>query len=368
MISIGEGGTCTIQTANATSIVCTINDAPAGQHVVQLNVADKGLASSNRSFIVQVPLLITSFNPNGGDTGGGFPLTITGSGFSSNTRVSIGENFCTNLTVVNFTTIQCVVPPSSSGSLTQVSVTITDGLHSAMAPGIFRYNSTTIPTISSINPTYVTTKGGLMHINGTGFGNRDISVFVHTKKARVISSSNNYILVNLSALAPGLYPITVHTSTGYARPLFHIEYRFYVQQIVPQVGSAYSGTDIYINGEGFENGTRVQTRDRNNLVSPCNILSLQLNQIHCRTTSNRRQVTITSYGTHPSYGFGYSWFPVRETVQQGTVVTWHWDSAQLSSPAYYKVQQVASSYSTTPVPNGFDSGPPTSSGKRYAFQ
>jgi hypothetical protein len=364
MISIGDDGSCTVQTANATSILCTIINAPSGQYILQLNVADKGLASSNNSYMVDVPLSITSFAPNGGDSGGGYTLTIVGGGFSSDALVTLGENFCINVTVVSFTTIQCIVPPSSSGSLIQVSVTVVDGSNSATASSQFTYNVTTIPTIYSINPTYVTMSGGLLYINGTGFGNGDISVFIDTINALVLASSNNYILVNLSSLSPGLYPITVSTSMGFARPLFQIEYRFYVQQVSPQVGSAYGGTDIYLNGVGFENGTSVQLRDQNNGISPCNIISIQSNQIHCQTTLIAPQVTITSYGTHPIYGFGYSWFPIRETVQQGTIVTWYWDSSQLLSPVYYKVQQVDSAYSTTPVPNGFDSGSTTSSGKQ----
>ncbi|CAF3595884.1 unnamed protein product [Rotaria sordida] len=362
MISIGESGSCTVQAVSVTSIQCTIINAPSGRHILQLNVADKGLASSNDIYMVNVPLFITSFEPNGGDSGGGYTLTVVGGGFSSNALITLGENFCINVIVISFTTIQCIVPPSSSGSLTQVRVTVIDSTNSAMATVQFTYNVTIAPTIHSINPTYVTMSSGLLEINGTGFGNRDISVFVDTKNARVLASSNNHILVSLSTLPPGLYPITVRTSMGFARPLFHIEYRFYIQQISPQVGSAYGGTDIYLNGKGFENGTRIQLRDRNNRIAPCNILSVQSNQIHCRITSPSRQVTITSYGTHPTYGFGYSWFPIRETVQQGTIVTWYWDSTQLLSPVYYKVQQVANAYSTTPVPSGFDSGPVTSSG------
>ena len=364
MISIGESGSCTVQAASTILILCSIINAPSGQQILQLNVADKGIASSNNNFVVIVPLSITSFIPNGGDSGGGYTLTINGGGFSSNALVTLGENFCINPTVINFITIKCIVPPRSTTSLAQVRVTVNDGLSSTMASGQFTYNTATTPTINSINPMYVTMSGGLLDITGTGFGNNDVSVDVNTKNVRVLASSNNHIQVNLSALPPGRYPIRVLTSTGFARPLFYIEYRFYIQQISPQVGSAYSGTDIYVNGAGFDNGTSIQLRDPNNRTAPCNTVSIQSNQIHCQTTSIDRKVTITSYGTHPTYGFGYSWFPIRETVQQGTVVTWYWDSSQLLSPVYYKVQQVLNAYSSTPVLNGFDSGTATSSGKQ----
>ncbi|CAF4003686.1 unnamed protein product, partial [Rotaria magnacalcarata] len=368
MVLIGETGTCTVQTASPTQIVCTLANAPSGQQSLRLNIADKGIASCNQNLTVNVPLTIVSFDPSGGNSGGGYMLTVTGSGFSSNAIVKLGEHFCLNLTVISFTAIQCTVPPSDASSLTQVTVTTMDGLMSTTATNRFTYNVTSAPTITSISPTSVTMSGGQLQINGAGFGFGNIAVFIGTKKARLLASTNNYILVSLSSLPPGLYPIIVNTSSGCARPLFYIEYQFYVQEISPKVGSAYGGTDVYLNGVGFENQTLVQLRDDDNQISPCNIISLQSNQIHCQTTVSARQVNITSFGTHPIYGFGYSWYPIRETVEQGTTVMWYWDSSQLSSPVYYKVQQVENAYSTTPVSNGFDSGTVSTSGSfSYRF-
>ncbi|CAF3993224.1 unnamed protein product, partial [Rotaria magnacalcarata] len=79
------------------------------------------------------------------------------------------------------------------------------------------------------------------------------------------------------------------------------------------------------------------------------------------------QVTVTSNGFHPTYGFGYAWYPTRETVRQGTIVTWYWSSLELSTPVYYKIQQVANAYSTEPIPYGFDSGSSTSVGS-FSYQ
>ncbi|CAM4838515.1 unnamed protein product [Rotaria magnacalcarata] len=367
IITIGKNGSCNIVSANTTSIICTIVNAPSGPQILQLNIVEKGLASSNDIVIVNVPLLITSFDPTGGDVGGGYQLAIIGSGFSPNAFITIGESFCRNLTVFNFSSIQCTVPPTGSMTLIRVAVIVIDGFNIASASGQFTYNVTNTPIIYNISPTFVTMLGGLLNISGTGFGNDSISVFVATTSVRVLASSNNYILVNLSALPPGLYPVTVRTSMGFARPIFHIEYRFYVQEVSPQIGSAYGGTDVYVYGGGFANGTRIQLRDQSNRSFPCNIISIQSNRIHCQTTSNSLQVTVTSNGFHPTYGFGYAWYPTRETVRQGTIVTWYWSSPELSTPVYYKIQQVANAYSTEPIPYGFDSGSSTSVGS-FSYQ
>ena len=362
IVSIGEGGWCTVQSASGTSIVCAILNAPSGRQLLQLNIADKGRPSANGNFFVNVPLSISSFTPNGGDAGGGDTLTVLGEGFSSNALITLGEHFCLNQTVLSFTSIRCVVPPSSSATFNQVRVTGTDGSNSATASTLFTYNTTTLPTISSISPTFVTSSGGVIAINGTGFGPQGLSVLIDTKNARVLFASNNEILINVTALAPGLYPLRVRTSSGFARPLFYLECRFYVQEISPQLGSAYGGNEISLNGVGFENGTRVQLRNRENQTAPCNIISIQSTQIQCQTTKITQQVNITSFGTHPTYGFGYSWFPIRQTVEQGTLVQWSWDSSQLLTPVTYQLQQVDSAYGNTPTPSGFDSGSPTSAG------
>lgn len=363
MVLIGESGLCEVRAANATSILCTITNAPSGRQTLRVSVVEKGLASSLVNFTVTVPLSISSFSPNEGNAGGGYQLTIVGSGFSSDAIVMLGNNRCRNQSNLYFSVITCTVPPSGSLITAHVDVEVIDGLNSTTALRQFLYNMTNTPTIQSIYPNFVTMTGGLVSINGSGFGIRGVSVFVNMSGIRVLTLSDNNILVNLSALPPGRYPVTVLTQLGYARPLFHIEYRFYVQQVSPQIGSAYGGTDIYVQGAGFENGTRVQLRDQLNNRTPCDIISMQLSQIHCRTTSITRQATITSNGVHPTYGFGYAWFPAYRTVQQGTNVTWSWSSAQLLVPIYYKIQQVVSAYVEEPLLNGFDSGLATSSGK-----
>lgn len=362
-MSIGDNGSCFVIAVNETSIACTIVNAPSGTQNLRVTIVGYGLASSNENFTVNVSLVIDSFDPVGGLSGGGYQMTILGGGFSPNVIVMVGENYCRNLSVDNFTIVKCIVPPSSSDRSAQVAVTVIDGFQSVRASRNFEYNVTNTTIIYGISPTFTTVIGGLLNITGTGFDINDVAVFVDGSRVQIVSLSNNYILVNLSPLPPGIYPIMVRTSTGFARPLFNIEYRFYIQEIWPHIGSAYGGTDIYVNGDGFVNGTRVQLRDSNNQLFPCNIISIQLNQIHCQTTSFSNQAIITSNGIHPTYGFGYAWLPIRLTIAQSTNVTWYWDSSQLSTPVYYKIQQVQNESSTEPVQNGFDSGQATRSGK-----
>ena len=264
----------------------------------------------------------------------------------------------------NSSSITCTVPPTTASENIQATVVVTDGSNSFTAATQFTYNVTNTSSISSVTPDFLTTAGGQLNITGTDFGTDSVSVFVGSVQATVTSISSTEILALSPPLAPGIYPIKVSTTNGYARPLMQIEYRFYVYTISPQVGSLYGGTDVYIQGGGFDGSSLVTFTDDDSNNVPCNVLSVESNQIHCRTTAAVPRVMITSDGIDPTYGLGFAWSPQYATVQQGTVVQWVWETSALLLTRTYKVQQVANGYDTTPLSGGFDSGTATSSGKK----
>jgi hypothetical protein len=296
-------------------------------------------------------------------TGGGYTLTIDGTGFSSATTVTVGGNICTNPQVTNFSLITCTVPATAALSNSQVTVSVIDGSNIANASSQFTYNVTNTPNIVSSSPSVFTVAGGQLNISGTLFGTGSISVSVGSAQASVAISSPTNIIATVPILAPGIYPVMVLTANGYARPPIQIEYRLYVQQVSPQVGSLYGGTDVYVQGQGFDNTTSVNFVG-NNVSVPCTVVSFQATQIHCQTTAAAPQVTITSNGVDPVNGAGFAWSPQYATVQVGAVVQWQWGSSALLSSITYKVQQVDNGYSISPTTNGFDSGNATASGKK----
>lgn len=204
--------------------------------------------------------------------------------------------------------------------------------------------------------------GGQLTLVGTNFGTSSVTVYVGTTQATVRSLSSTQIIADLPSLGPGIYPITVSTANGYARPAIQIEYRFYVQSVSPQVGSLYGGTTVYVQGDGFDNTTTVLFTDGTNNAS-CNVVSVQSNQIQCQTAAAAPSVIISSNGVDPTYGIGFAWTPQYATVQQGAVVQWTWGSSALLTTLAYKVTQVANGYTTTSVSGGFDSGNASASGK-----
>lgn len=302
------------------------------------------------------------------NTGGGYSITLIGAGFSSSTIVLIDENNCNDLIMSNFSSITCTVPPTMASETTQVSVVIIDGSNSVTALTQFTYNVTDIPQITSVNPSFVSITGGQLTIDGTNFGTDSVSVTIGTTNTTIVSITSTEIIVNLPSLPPGMYPIIVATVNGYAHPIMSIEYRFYVQNISPQVGSLYGGSDIYIQGEGFDNSSIVtfidddDVNNSNNDVS-CNIISIQSTLIHCQTDTAISPVIITANGTDPINGYGFAWSPTNVTIQQGTIIEWQWNASAVSSINVYKVQQVANDTDTEPVVDGFDSGNASLSGR-----
>ncbi|CAF1300760.1 unnamed protein product, partial [Adineta ricciae] len=367
VVSIGASGLCTVTSCTTTSIQCTIVNAPAGQYAVEVNVLGKGFASSSSSLIVNIPLQITAISPASGGAGGGYSLTVTGTGFSANTVVTVDNNLCLNPRITNNSIIVCSVPSTNAMSNTQVNVSVSDGSLTSNAPSLFTYNINNTPTITSISPNVAFVSGGTqVTINGALFGSGSISVLIGNTSATIVSATSTQIIATLPSLTAGIYSVYVSTANGYARPSVSLEYRFYVQSVSPQVGSLYGGTNVYIQGQGFDNSTTVNFTSSTNSI-PCTIVSVQSTQIHCQTTAAAPQITITSNGVDPTYGTGFAWSPQYATVQQGAIVTWQWGSSALLSSINYKVQQTANGYDTTALAGGFDSGNATTSGS-FSYQ
>jgi hypothetical protein len=68
-VIIGTSGSCNVIAATATSLTCTIVAAPSGNYTIQVNIAGEGLATGTSSFLVTVPLQVSSIVPTTGGAG-----------------------------------------------------------------------------------------------------------------------------------------------------------------------------------------------------------------------------------------------------------------------------------------------------------
>src|SRR5581483_1120494 len=77
-------------------------------------------AAASDSIRYQAPPTVTSVSPNGGPTGGGKTVTLTGTNFTAATAVDFGGAAASGYTVVNATKITAKTPAHSAGTVNVV--------------------------------------------------------------------------------------------------------------------------------------------------------------------------------------------------------------------------------------------------------
>jgi hypothetical protein len=87
-----------------------------------------GLSTPVQSEAPPVPSL-GSVSPALGDTAGGIQITLSGTGLTGTTAVTIGGTACTSIVVVNSTTVRCLTPAKSAGTY-DVEITTSGGTDS----------------------------------------------------------------------------------------------------------------------------------------------------------------------------------------------------------------------------------------------
>ncbi len=94
-VTVGKSS-CSIVSANATQITCTLANHPAGYYDISVLIEGKGMSVSSNVSCFRYLLTVDSVSPVSGGVGGGSPLTITGNGFMDYTPLSsdnLGEPF-----------------------------------------------------------------------------------------------------------------------------------------------------------------------------------------------------------------------------------------------------------------------------------
>ena len=130
--SVTVGGTaCTsVVVVNSTTITCASPAKTAGVYNVAVTTP-AGTGTQTNGLTVQAAPTVTSIDPATGSMLGGTSVSITGTGFTGATSVTIGGEACTSVVVVNSTTITAdspvlvadtydvvVTTPQGSGTLT----------------------------------------------------------------------------------------------------------------------------------------------------------------------------------------------------------------------------------------------------------
>ncbi|XP_066939677.1 fibrocystin-L-like [Macrobrachium rosenbergii] len=357
---------CTVTSVTSTELKCTVDHLRAGNHPVVVRMQPVGSATQpNPPLSTTVSVAITAITPSSGGTGGGYRLTVTGTGFPENLEgwegnsVTIGGAEC-DIVAATPSTVTCIAPPGAAGSASTIATV--DGTPSSAAS--FTYDASLSASIASISPTSSSVLGGdLLTISGSGFGSvQDTStVMVGVKPCKPVSWSDVSIQCTLPSLSHGQHPIIVDIKDkGYASGSYEIAYTFKVTGSSTTHGSVYGGTRVVVQGAGF--GTNCSLLEVNlGEDVECSIIDCSDTEILCKVHLVPRKHVIRNNGSHPSYGKGYAWEPKLLNVCEGDTVSWVWTKNDPLSQLLYNVFEV-SAPGIREHDKGFTSGDPKSAG------
>ena len=135
--SVTFGSNDAVPTIESDGLLSVVVPAGSGAGTVSVSVTTAGGSCDGLSFTYVDSPTISALTPSSGSTSGGTSVTVTGTGFSTVSAVTIGGSPAP-FGVINDSTLTIVTPPASAGSV-DVVVTTTGG--SATAVGAFTYVS-----------------------------------------------------------------------------------------------------------------------------------------------------------------------------------------------------------------------------------
>jgi len=204
---------------------------------------------------------VLALTPPNGSLNGSTLVQITGSGFLDRSPglnlVSFGGTPASSVTVLDDTTLTCLTPAGTGGSVVDVRVSNNNG--EATLFSAYTYDDG--PTITSLLPAEGSTLGGTsVLIFGVGFQNgssgaADVS-FGGTPAANVQVLADTAILCDTPVGNPGAVDVVVSNENGTAT--FPAAYTYQAPQpelthIAPVNGSSLGGTLLTLTGKGFAN-------------------------------------------------------------------------------------------------------------------
>jgi hypothetical protein len=209
---------------------------------------------------------ITSLTPGSGPCSGGSLVTVSGSGFMPESRVTIGGNAASEVVFLDHHMLSLTTPPGFHG-LAAVTVVNPGPVSGTLING-FAYTGTNTPTpqVQEVQPGSGPTNGGTpVTIIGKGF----LSGLQAGIGGRVLSNLEVVSTTCLTGLtparSPGAYSVAVTNRDGHGsekrRGFVYLDPNAPAPQvtaITPSIGPVTGRTDVVVAGMNFQPGARVR--------------------------------------------------------------------------------------------------------------
>lgn len=266
---------------------------------------------------------------------------------------------------VNSMEISCITPPSAYEETYDIVVTSNAVTESYDG---YTYDGSSTPSVTDLSPTTVSNpKGGeTLTITGTAFGTSVGSVKICGRDCSVSSWADASIVCILPENSDNeCYPVIEIPGNGFAdvQNVSPISYKFRITEVSPSVGSLVGGTQVKISGEGFTDndcdGLTVHFGDK----YICEITECMNTYILCDTKRVTQEKMVSNLGSHPKFGIGYKWNPMKTMIYPGDRVTWQWSLGSSSADKGINVFEAISSDDLVYDNYGFHSGPKSQEGQ-----
>ncbi|MAB79498.1 MAG: hypothetical protein CMJ89_09120 [Planctomycetes bacterium] len=258
---VSFGGTYVpVEVLDDTTLVCRTPQGTAATSVDVRVVTRNGSSERPRGFTYNPLPILEHVAPSEGTALGGTLLTLKGSGFlifqPGETTVTIGGSRATDTVVVDDRTLTCKSPLGPPNETISVSISNKNG--TATLANAFRYRPLT--QVRSLNPIEGTPLGGThVTIRGSGFQNEAPGVnqvWFDGVSALDIQVVDDETLTCTTPGGTGAAAADVKLTNLNGATLLMDAFLFYpnpdVNSVTPGEGPPTGGTDVAINGTGFE--------------------------------------------------------------------------------------------------------------------
>ncbi|MBI1916709.1 MAG: IPT/TIG domain-containing protein [Planctomycetes bacterium] len=259
-----NGVDATFTVNSDSSITATTPLAPAGTgDVVVWTPAGSSSTGTQTHFTFNAATgvaTVTGLSTTSGATGGGTSVTLTGTHFTSATRVLFGSVSVTSFIVNSDTSLTAVTPPGVAGS---VSVQVINDVGMSATGGTFTYVATA-PSVTGLSIASGPAAGGTaVTITGSNLNGASAVSFGSVAASTYVINSPTSITAIAPAQAAATVSVSVTTAAGTSSSSGASQFTYVsasaptVTSVFPGFGPTAGGTQMMLVGTGFTNASQV---------------------------------------------------------------------------------------------------------------
>jgi subtilase family serine protease/putative cell wall-binding protein len=238
----------TVNCTSPTSCSVTVPAVSGQVQVVAVVGSERSLQTTAASDTFTVVPTVSGLSVSSGPPGGGTPVTVTGTGFSTATgATSIKFGTAAATAVSCSSTTSCsATSPAGSGTV-DVTATVAGQTSAAVAGDQFLYS--TAPFVASISPSSGPAIGGdTVTLNGSNLTGATVTVNGSDVGATCSTATQ---CTYTSPAGSGAEPVVVTTGNGSANTTFTYISPPTVTNVSPSGGPSTGGTSVTVTGTGF---------------------------------------------------------------------------------------------------------------------